>query len=286
MINSEVIADSICARTDVRIATVELVYPRFIHAEFMTHRLFSRNAASSRAIPVDRMIDLVEANPAYPIHWGANQSGMQARRELSEDKISRAKFSWDNAMQDAVLRARELKEIGAHKQIVNRILEPFQLMKTVMTATELANFLWLRDHDDAQPEIHALAIAMRDSLDRSTPRRLHHGEWHLPYVTDEDKASGDLESCLALSVSCCAQVSYRKLDKSIDKATRIRDMLTSSDRIHASPFEHQATPMPLIDNRFEWPDGVTHRDRNGSYWSGNFRNWIQHRKLIANEAVW
>ncbi len=236
-INATIILDSINSNGN-RLTTFELEFPRFILPEFLTHRVFSRNAASSRAIPISKVIEQVRTNPAAPIHWGANQSGMQAKQELVDRDLQLAKLLWRNAANSAADTAEALSLVGGHKQFVNRILEPFVLIKVVLTATEYDNFFELRDHLDAQPEIWELAKQMRSAMSKSTPNLLQPGEWHTPYADP----SLPLEDRLKVSASCCAQVSYRKLDDSIDKAYMVYDRLVASRPLHASPFEHQATP--------------------------------------------
>ena len=193
-IEAKIIADSI-STAGKRITTMQLCYPRFIHSEFMTHRMFSRNAMSSRAVPVAKMIEQVRSNPAMPIHWGTNQPGMQASAVLSNEMDARlgtsprqyVKTLWEHVAEDAANIAERMAQLGAHKQIVNRILEPFQWMHTVVTATEWDNFFELRCHPDAQPEINALACAMRDAMQASTPTERLEYEWHLPYVSDDER---------------------------------------------------------------------------------------------------
>jgi hypothetical protein len=252
--------------------------------------MFSRNASSSRAIPISTMIDLVRSKPASPIHWGKNQSGMQAREELQEPYLSDVKNLWSRAKEQSCEIAALMNSLGAHKQIVNRILEPFQIIKVVMTATELDNFFHLRAHPDAQPEIRALAEAMLDSLKREgqEPVRLRSCDWHVPYFENgywkPEDASCPLDEALAISASCCAQVSYRKLDKSLEKAQDIYLRLVNTKPVHASPFEHQARPMGeecYNSDIKNWKNlGVTHMTEEGDLWSGNFRGWVQHRQLI------
>jgi thymidylate synthase ThyX len=245
MITAKIIADSVY---DTRITTFELEYPRFIHSELMTHRAFSRNAASSRAIPVAKMLDLIMDNPAMPVHWGKNQAGMQADIEVENPDLARS--LWMRARDRAALIAREMIELGVHKQVANRLLEPFQHIKVVLTATELENFFNLRAHKDAQPEIQMLAVEMREAMKLSTPRQLNIGEWHLPYVNADMIANFGLEACKKISASCCAQVSYRLLDDSLDKALDVYQRLVEAKPIHASPFEHQATPDATAKNNF------------------------------------
>lgn len=296
MISAKIIKDSYNQFLESRITTFELVYPRFVHGELMTHRVFSRNAASSRAIPIDKVIELVETTPAMPVHWGANQAGMQAKAEVSD--IERAKRLWLASRDSAVKYAHALKATGLHKQIVNRILEPYQLMKTIVTATDFNNWFWLRDHEDAQPEIAELAAVMAVAYEASSPEYLMIGQWHVPYVKtyydsrtcqlhylDEHDKYITMEEARMISASCCAQVSYRKNDGSLEKASMVFDRLINSVPVHASPVEHIATPIfPEDIPTYLNIKGITHVDTKGVPYSGNLRGWIQFRQLIPNNV--
>ena len=296
-IEAKIIAHSKCSITGKEILAWELTYPRFIHSEFMTHRLFSRNAASSRAIPVAKMLEMVREHPAMPVRFGANQAGMQDKGvdhdSLIEDFATPHEF-WHLAATSAAGYAEAFADAGYHKQVANRLIEPFQWMKTVMTATEDDNWFWLRDHNDADPTIHALASAMWEAKQASEPVVLTPDDWHMPYFGDGYWLSGcgiPLEDALAISSSCCAQVSYRKLDDSLEKAKDIFAKLIESKPCHASPTEHQAKPMSRVQwgtnicgFPFTWDAGVTHADRGGNLWSGNFKGWIQHRQLIPDNV--
>lgn len=289
-ISAQIIADSISS-DGVRITTYELEFPRFLLPQFNTHRLFSRNAQSSRAVPVEKMLENITANPAMPTHWGKNQPGMSAKEECDtviggiyhNDYASR-KEAWLFAMGGVVDVAKKFAEAGYHKQIVNRLTEPFAHIKVVCTATEYDNFFWLRRHPDAQPEIQELAEQMWQAREASTPRLLTAGQWHVPYYGDGwvDGTDGiEVKNALMVSSSCAAQVSYRRLDDSLEKAEKIFRMLVDSKPVHASPFEHQATPIAYPEQ-----NGVTHTDRLGNRWSANFRGWVQHRQLIPQSACW
>lgn len=298
-ISATVIADSISPE-GVRITTLELEYPRFIHAELMTHRVFSRNSASSRAIPIKTMLDTIMFNPAMPVHWGKNQAGMQAKEELEQPQKIRAQALWNTAKSAAVKYSDMMHEDGVHKQIANRITEPFQHMKVVVTSTEWNNWDWLRNHPDAQPEIKVLAEKTIEARVNSVPQKLKHGEWHVPYVQTKRHETGHLEyfdetgkqisahEAIMISASCSAQTSYRKSDTSLEKAETIYKRLIESEPCHASPVEHQAS---VIDFSYSkagdsntWPVGITHIDRDGNFWSGNFRGWVQYRQLVPNNA--
>ena len=306
-ITAKVIQRSVSAYTDKEIVTYELEYPRYIHAEFMTHRLFSRNSASSRAIPVETMHRYIIEQDVTFIHVGRNQPGMQAKEELPEKEKSIILNIWRNARDYCINAASKMAQAGAHKQVVNRVTEPWMMMKVVMTTTEEANWDWLRAHPDAQPEIHELALQMQLAKQLAPePLLLYRGEWHVPYVTRyRDEASGilfygdnsrlSIDEAKMISASCCAQVSYRKSDDSLDKAKMIFDKLINSTPVHASPVEHQATPIDydyhlpegvIVDGAWSAKQGITHQFTDGGLGSGNFRDWIQFRQLIPNNAKW
>lgn len=342
-IKSTILADSI-NKSGSRLITYELEYPRFIHSEFMTHRMISKNSASSRAIPVQKMIDNIRESTAIPVHWGKNQAGMQADKEHNSDvvfnfnsvsvelennlennlesQLSESQLNdgirkethldrtdaWLLARESAIGYAEAFSKAGYHKQIVNRLLEPFKMMKIICTATEYDNFFWLRCHKDAQPEIRELADTMYECRDKSEPKLIEEGSYHLPYVTDnimkecdeysiklknmdESSYKKPLELALMVSASCCAQVSYRRTDTSIDKAMKIYDQLVSSKPVHASPFEHQARPFTEEDyinfiSNATPSTGITHISRDKSIWSSNFKGWIQYRNEIPNNTCW
>lgn len=277
----------------IEIVTFELEYPRFILAEVNTHCMLSKNTASSRAIPIETVIEMIEKNPVIPVYWGKRNKGMSAIEEI--DDIEEAKRLWLRGRNYAIKLAKRFDKIGLHKQIANRILEPWVTAKTVLTGTELANFFWLRNHKDAQPEFKVLAKEMYEELKKSSPEILQYGEWHLPYVTSHREADGrlhyynendieiSLDEARKISASCCAQASYRKLDGSSEKAENIFSRLIESSPVHASPVEHQATPINLNLNKAQ--EGVTHIDKDGMLWSAKFKGWIQYRKLIKNESV-
>lgn len=312
MIKATIIADSVHHATGTRITTFELVYPRFIHSEFMTHRVFNRNASSSRAIPTSKLIEQVRNEPVMPSHWGKNQKGMQAEEELTPMEIEDAKFIWDNAASAAAVYAEQLRRGQVHKQIVNRILEPFTHIRVVVTSTSWANFYGLRDHKDAQPEIRELAQAMRKAHDESIPRKLKQGRWHLPYITNIDRV-GAYNFCkhqritrdepsdaevygllLKVSAARCARASYNNFEgrpSTIEEDLGLFAKLVENQPIHASPTEHQATPMNLGEkyvnnmNPVTWEQGVTSMDKEGNLYSGNLLHFIQFRKLIPGETI-
>lgn len=269
-ISARVVADSVSA-TGKRITTFVLTYPRFVHAEFMTHRVFSRNAASSRAIPARKIRASVQQEPAMPVYWGANQAGMQAERELSGLNLFFVKLLWTKAAYLMLAVNWLFEKLGLHKQIANRILEPWFNITVVVTATEWANFYHLRNHAKAQPEIKALAEAMLEAQNSSTPTLVGYGKWHLPFVEAAELLGLGVERALKVSVARCARVSYMNhegLRSSFEEDQKLYERLVGEDPKHASPAEHQATPS---------------EDRSEP--CGNFVGWVQYRKLFPSENL-
>jgi thymidylate synthase ThyX len=230
--------------------TVQARYPRFIHSELMTHRAFSRSASSSRAVPIERMIQDVLDDPAIPVEWGSNKAGMQSGAEIED--VEEAEAAWLEARDNAVVYADHLLNLGLHKQIVNRVLEPFAHISVVITATDWQNFFDLRCHPAADPTMRALAEEIRTVIDASTPTPLGIDDWHKPY-------GGTLRQ----SAARCARVSYLNHDGSNPDPEKDDDL---ADRLyeegHMSPFEHQAAPMP----------GERHANLNG---------WTSYRSMIG-----
>lgn len=313
-ITAKVICDSV-SPDGVRITTLEIEYPRFIHGEFMTHRALSKNSSSSRAIPIQKMLDQIESNMAIPIYWGKNKSGMQAVEEVSKFDETKSVLNWKRSFNYTKERVLDMVEDGLHKQVPNRLTEPFQMMKVVVTGTDWENFFNLRIHPDAQPEICMLAYKIYKAMEESAPVKLKVGDWHLPYVNVGWNGRGDityfnenfdvidLEDAIKISASCCAQVSYRNTDMSLEKADKIFNMLIKSDVLHASCFEHLATPIKSeqeIENSDyltigfvnragdpkTWEYGITHQNKQGQLFSGNLRCWISYRQQLQDNTCW
>lgn len=310
-----IIADSVHQSGDHRILSIHCNYWRGIHAEVMTHRVFGRNARSSRAVPVARMLREVEENPFVPRHWGANQKGMQAGEEhnalvdigLDYNHIitRNREDAWLWGRDRAVEVVRGFSEAGYHKQIANRLLEPFMFIDTLITATEWDNFFELRDHKDAEPHLRDLAQEMKEAIAQSEPRVLKPGEWHTPYFDWDpegkdweaveawnlDHLSGDdlprvgnsfaIDLALRLSVARCARISYTPFDGQGDIASELLryQQLVVSHPMHASPAEHQATPDETAIVRpgtpyaqYAWANKHEHR---------NLKGWRQYRAMIG-----
>lgn len=238
-ISAELICDSVNPYGD-RLSTFVLTYPRFIHSEIMSHRVFSRNAQSSRAIPTARRVEGVRNDPVMPITWLKNQPGMVAKDVLIDD-VEQAQQVWRQAAKAAADSAEALAKLGLHKQWTNRLLEPFDTITVVLSGTTFENFFALRTASDAQPEICELALQMQELLRTSTPRKLYVGLWHLPFIDPEEDIT--LDDAIVKSVAACARVSYLNhdgTDRSLEKDRQLVERLVLSG--HWTPLEHQATP--------------------------------------------
>ena len=321
-ISAKVICDSI-SEQGVRLTTFEIEYPRIVMSEFNTMRAISKNSSSSRAIPVSKMLEHTQNINLKPVYFGSKKSGMQAGDELDGNDLINAKLFWEAALFDAITWATELDELGVAKEVCNRLVEPFQLVKVVCTATDWENFFNLRLHPDADPNICMLAYKMYEAMQESKPIELKSGEWHLPFVNigwngkgemcyaDEDFNSVELEQAIKLSAASCASVSYRTEGMTLEKADKIFDMLIKAEVIHSSPFEHLATPVKkhlcifkdndyvfadsevdldlsvnLTYNNRTWEEGITHMNKQGELCSGNLRGFIQYRHLLPNNTAW
>lgn len=314
-ISAKMILDSISPQ-GIRLRTFLLRYPRFIHAELMTHRMFSRNASSSRAIPVHKMIADLRLDPAMPVYWGSAKPGMQAGDELTGQELLDVKAHWLDLMEQAIISATFMMQAGLHKQVANRVLEPWGHITVVVTATDFENFYALRRHKDAQPEIKELADLMWALESASMPKLLTPGDWHLPFINDDDwevartfsqenRVTRDmprheeiLEVLKRVSVARCARTSYLTHEGKITTVPEdylLYDRLVVSKPLHASPAEHQATP-----DLQSWKQTIAVGDPNNpddddenvldtsQAWEhphqhGNLRGWRQLRKMLPHE---
>jgi thymidylate synthase ThyX len=315
MITAKIIADSINSKTNDRITTFIVKFPRFVNSELLRHRMLSFSSASSRAIPSKKIIDSIKEDPAEPVFWGKNKAGMQADEELinSESFITKwgqleygnhgefaneysaavygerdlCKKLWWSARDSMIAVTKRLYDLGLHKQLANRLLEPWQNITVLITGTEWENFFALRAHESAQPEIRELAYKMLDVYNQNIPtvrnpikllypsgnydlfvflKENPNLDWHLPF---SEKMPDGLSSLDKLKVACsrCARLSYETFDGEIDvdKDIELFDKLLGGNPKHASPSEHIAFPSDIQMN------------------FANFKGWFQFRKLIAGE---
>jgi thymidylate synthase ThyX len=260
---AEILLDSIAPGTYIRLTTAVVTFPRFILAEWNTHRVFSRNTASSRAIPVKKMIEKVLTDPVFPLDWGKNKAGMSADECLDARAALSAEFCWKRAIENAVVEADYLTDLGVHKQVVNRLLEPFSWTTTIITSTEWENFFSLRCNKNAQPEMQHIAEMLRDVYRHSTPTL---SEYHFPMLQEDEWSDGTLSLAkqAALSTARCARVSYLTHEGKRDheKDLELHDRLIKDQ--HNSPLEHVARSMTDMEL---W-NGPTR---------GNFYGWHQYR---------
>jgi len=319
-ISARVVAKSKSAYSDTIITTWEYDAPKCILAELNTHNMLVKNAQSSRAVPVKKVIEQIRNNPVTPVHWGSNQAGMVAGEEIDTpirfsicdhdgDEMDFEYISRDEAWRISAGEIASIMEqwnaAGYHKQIVNRIGEAFTMVRGVITGTEIDNFFHLRYHKDADPYIQELARCMWEAYELAEAEELYKDEWHVPYVYTtisedgktyyKEQSDGQMfictaEEALKISAAACGQVSYRKLDLSEETVDRVWDRLMGGDIIHASVTGHQATPIRYYEfyEREEDLDcmenGVTHVDIEKQKWSAQFKHWIMHRKLVPNES--
>jgi thymidylate synthase ThyX len=250
---------------------MEVEFPRMILAEFNTHRVFSRNSASSRAIPFAKQLARIEEDPFIPAYWGANQPGMQAEGEIASHLKPAAVSLWLEARDNVIHRARTLHELGVHKQTVNRLLEPFMWHRVLVTSTEWENFFALRANPMAQPEIRTIAEMMQTQYRTNQPRLVRNGEWHLPLLQPDESfwVIEKPEMMKKVSAARCARVSYLTHDgkRDFEADLQLYDRLVTGG--HLSPLEHVATP--------NWENTTAEK------WSGNFKGWKQLRKSIPHE---
>lgn len=281
MFEAKIIKDSVGSEGQ-RLTTMQLTHPRIIHAEFMTHRMFARCASSSRAIPFTKVLEKVITDPFIPVYWGVNQKGMQAEQELSPELQAEAKAKWLAARDEMIIAAKRLADpdgLNVHKQIANRLLEPWSWITVCCTgdAGAWSNFFSLRCHKMAQPEIQKVAYMARDAYYASVPEHLEEGEWHLPYITLEDYPqtieAADVEThnanLIKASVGRCARTSYLSQEGKRDLAADIalHDRLVSSRPLHASPAEHVCQAV------------------RGNLRFGCFTGWMSYRHTLQHEYV-
>lgn len=295
---AKVIADSI-SPDGVRLTTMEFGMWRSMLPEFNTHRTFSRNSASSRAIPFARQIAKIEHDLFTPVVWAAEQKGMQGGEEITSP--GSAEWVWKQAAEDSVKHAKSLVNLGVHKSIVNRLIEPFMQHKVVVTATAWQNFFNQRCSPLAQPEIRLAAECIREAMMASKPQQLHEGEWHLPYIGDDPEALDTLagqvdhpapwDSAAMASAARCARVSYETQDGKRDAHEDLRlyqRLISAQPEPHWSPLEHVATPwrinrqrggivVPLLDGTVRQLS-VTHLPR-----VGNLLAWRSLRTTVEAE---
>lgn len=309
---AEMVADSI-SEEGVRICTLKIMLPKVLLAELGTHRVLSKNFSSSRAMPVQKSLEVESFEPLY---WGKNQKGMSASPDnlLTGEQLENAKNMWDDIIAACKRASSALDSYGLHKQWANRCNDWHTTAVGIITSTEWEGFFAQRLDSAAQPEMQELALSIQDAMAKSTPNKLLEDQWHMPFIKTSVDSNGImkyfndagdelcLDDALAISTSMCAQISYRNGVSTLEKAKHIFQILFATKPIHASPLEHQATPLAhsksldkltvkdLRERSVIVKDtltnykyvGLTHIGYDGSLWSGNFRGWQQHRQILRD----
>jgi hypothetical protein len=307
---ARIIAASRHPETGRVVTTLHLRYPRIIHGEVMTHRVFNRNARSSRAVPVKTMLAEIRNDPFVPWHWTRNRKGMQgvdgwsaeitlkgaAAQFVDNDRSYDRKAAWLHGRDVACDLAESYADAEYHKQIVNRLVEPYMWMDLLVTSTHWANFLHLRDHDDAEMHIRDLAVLIGKAVEEAetAAKLLKYGEWHLPYITEQDwhwtKDEDNLpvnmsakDVLCAISAARCARISYEPFDGDARRERELErfDMLIGNDAVHASPLEHQCH----ADTVSAHGPGVGSTVYSNPCLHGSLTGFVQHRKLFVGEAI-
>jgi thymidylate synthase ThyX len=262
MIEATIIADSI-SEEEYRLTTIECTFHRFILPEINTYRMWSRSAQSSRAIPLNKRITEVKENPAIPVYWGKNQRGMVAEEELSYEQQVEAESVWVEAANAAADYATYLQQMNLHKQTAARILEPYLWQTNVISSVDWNNMFRQRIHPDAQPEFKVLAEKIKEELENSTPTLVQQKEWHLPYISDEERNSYDIETLKKVSVARVAKTSYGNQGGwDVEKDLQLEERLFNAEPKHYAPYEMIATPAGMFAPK------------------GNLLGWRQLRHMI------
>lgn len=291
--DAKIIKDSV-SEYGYRVTTMEVTIHRFVLAELNTHRDFSRNSASSRAIPFRKQVERIQTSPAIPVEWRAEQKGMQGGDILERAIAKESEKHWLEARDNAVKAARSLNALGVHKSIVNRLMEPFMWHTVIITSTNWDNFFKQRVSPLAQPEIRVAAEMMLEAYENSVPEEIEHGWWHLPYIDEEADSLAleqyyhdqdidpwtqvegleGLEVLKQVSAARCARVSYLTHDgkRDIAKDVELYERLTSADPMHASPLEHVCTPASYAEVR-------------ACEVRGNLLGWYQLRHMVEDERA-
>lgn len=266
-VSAKILKYSESRETSKKIATFVVTVPKFVQAHINSRRTLSRNSASSRAMPAYVVRKRVLKDPFIPVEFGKNRAGMRGGEQLGGIKIFFARQAWLLARFVPCFLHSFCEKLGLHKEVTNRLIEPWMFVEVILTGTEWKNFIKLRADNAAQPEMQIIAKDIDRLLRESAPEILETGQWHLPFVSDEEKAFIDHEILLKVSAARCARVSYKLFD---GKSSNPEKDIILCDRLieqgHWSPFEHVAQASNFLEN------------------SGNFVGWKQYRKTFKSES--
>lgn len=313
MISAEIVADSVHKTTNKRIVSVLVTLPRIVLAELNTHRMFSRNSASSRAIPAAKMIENVRTNPFIPIKFQKGHKGMQGTEYHEGDAELHLIHRWEILALNAAAQAEGLLKADLTKQLVNRTMEPYMWHTVLITATEWDNFFNLRLNKAAEIHINEAALCIHEAMSESSPKEIQPGEWHIPFGDrfEEDRlldiASDLLGGCdttfeeheddcrrmfpelkAKISIARCARLSYLNYEGKDDYEADLALYEQLMKMGHWSPFEHVARAMTdkeraMYTKSFPSKDGIHAITSFG--WSRNFQDFVQYRQLVDSQDV-
>lgn len=271
---TELILDS--AYENSRVSTFTITLPKFLLQELNTHKTINKNAASSRALPFNKVLSLASFTPIF---WSKNEKGMQGHESLNELESLEAFTHWESAKSYAKKVASRLEKTGCHKQIVNRIVEPFTMATVIATSDKWPMFFALRCSEDVEPNLAFVATKMLRQYLESTPKILAPSEWHIPLIKPEENEF-ELEKKLVKSAARCARVSYVNFyGKDVyEDDLRLHDMLLESK--HMSPFEHQVQCQPSSHSGCYSDPWVTYRSTVESYSPIDFNERLLHMEQV------
>lgn len=299
-VSGKTILDSISPE-GIKLTTLHMRYPRMVHSELMTHRVFSRNGRSSRAVPV--MTLLTEAS--YIPHFMKNKPGMVASEEMEPSDLLAAQAVWHELALYTKKAVEALHGLGVHKQWANRPLEAFGYIDVLISSTDWINFMALRDDEAAQPEVKSVAELIQQLMNESTPKLLQPDRWHMPYIGPDDWSIAEdylasigeankhgvatvpqlVDLLKKISTARCARLSIRPFDgdSTIEKELARYERLVVSRPVHASPAEHIATPD--TQSTLHSVSGIEYKVWDSTEEHGNFHGWRQYRKMIPNNTI-
>lgn len=175
-INAQILADS-TNKFGNRLTTFVVTFPRIILAEFNTHRMLSKNSASSRAIPFNKMLKMVETDPFIPIAFQKDHKGMQGTQYFTGWRAKVIELAWVSASKAAIFAAKKLNKLGLTKQLCNRLLEPFMMHTVIVTGSEWENFFHLRSPQYIYSD-DTLTSVSRSWKDYGLEMGRDEDEWH------------------------------------------------------------------------------------------------------------
>jgi hypothetical protein len=297
----EILADSLNVATGDRITTFLLKrFPYTLVQEPSTHRILrwsghcvsgdlnpfgetvSRSSASSRAIPISKIIERILEDPFIPT-WTAKQKGMQGKFDaLDKGQIAVANDGWRKCMYAAIEQARILDEAGIHKQHANDLLKPYMRIPILVTGTEWENFFNLRcNKKTVRPGFYEQAVAMKEAYNTSEPVALQPGQWHIPFSGRLDDHL-DLKTKLKIVTARCARLSYASHDGVFDRDRDISLHDTLLKEKHSNPFEHSAM---AVDRKLsDYPEYAEIETDEASYIvnTRNFRGFYSYRAHLED----